>query len=665
MQRVNITSIQSHAVLVMAVCWAVGSCRPAIAQSTFPLQQTEVEERGAAVEQERDLQFVAMPKGKRTSRQTGNSSVLPRGGSMSLPFFDDFSTPSLPNAEGVGYELYHRWADTSARITQTFAVGAPTIGVATMDGLDATGYPYSFVDVNTPGWCDTLTSLPLALNGYFPESNVHVMFYVEGGGLGNAPEPFEDKLILEFKSVDDVSGEVFWTEVWSTDSVSSVSFERVFVPVDQPMHLTNGFQFRFRNYGAMGGNVDLWHIDYVLLNDQIDPETFEVVSEVAIMRPENTLLRDFTRMPWTHFQENPVFFMRDSLTLLQRNLSTTQADNVFTGFSVRYEDNTMEFPNFFQNTNVLPESVFTTGMYIGSNPQGDDFVFDDTVNDTCAIFDVSFWESSIGLLHTEKVGVVDNDSIAFQQVFSNDYAYDDGSAEKAYSLTATGGKLAVRFPIAEPDTLLGLAIHFTPYYTNSDLETFLLRAWSDSSGMPAQQLGENYEFHTPQYFTDGYDLFAFYAYDDPIPVDGIVHVGLVQANDAMLNFGLDKNTNANLGEVHYQLGLGGSWISSEIPGTVMIRPVLRAGKEEIWSAIEEPNGLDRALYVYPNPSAAGTLNAVVQLPGNWELWNVHGQRVDAGNWVAPGLHSISTINRAPGIYILQHSEGFSARVLIQ
>ena len=73
------------------------------------------------------------------------------------------------------------------------------------------------------------------------------------GGLGNAPEPFEDKLILEFKSVDDVSGEVFWTEVWSTDSVSSVSFERVFVPVDQPMHLTNGFQFRFRNYGAMGG----------------------------------------------------------------------------------------------------------------------------------------------------------------------------------------------------------------------------------------------------------------------------------------------------------------------------------------------------------------------------------------------------------------------------
>ena len=140
--------------------------------------------------------------------------------------------------------MYHRWMDVSARRTQTFALNAPTIGVATLDGLDATGYPYSFVDVNTSGWCDTLTSMPLALNGYSAESNVHLMFYVQGGGLGNAPDPFEDQLILEFKSVDDVTGEVFWTEVWSTDSVSTDSFERFFVPVDQPMHLSNGFQFR-------------------------------------------------------------------------------------------------------------------------------------------------------------------------------------------------------------------------------------------------------------------------------------------------------------------------------------------------------------------------------------------------------------------------------------
>ena len=666
MNRLETPSIDFRSWLVMAFLGAISAGNSTNAQVSETLMEQTSGISGALNEGERDLQFVPIPRNENAPRGLNSEhALLARGGSLALPFFDDFSTPSLPNAQGAGFELYHRWTDESARLTQTYAVSAPTIGVATLDGLDATGYPYSFVDVNTPGWCDTLTSVPLALNGYSAESNVHLMFYVQGGGLGNAPEPLEDQLILEFKSVDDVSGEVFWTEVWSVDSVSVDSFDRFFVPVDQPMHLSNGFQFRFRNYGAMGGNVDLWHIDYVLLNDQLDPSTFEIASEVAISRPENTLLRDFTRIPWTHFQENPAFFMRDSLTLLQRNLSTTQADNVFTGFSVRYEEEIMEYPNFFQNTNVLPESVFTTGMYIGSNPQGEDFVFDEGVNDSCAVFDVSLWQSSIGLLHTEKEGVMDNDSIVFQQVFANDYAYDDGTAEKAYSLTAIGGKLAMRFPIAEQDTLLGLAIHFTPYYTNSDLETFLLRAWSDSAGVPGEELAENFQFHTPQYFTDGYDLFAFYAYDQPIPVDGIIHVGLVQANDAMLNFGLDKNTNANLGEVHYQLGLGGSWISSEIPGSVMIRPVLRAGKSETWSSIGESIDEDKKLLVFPNPSSAGELRVSVQSAGHWSCTHIQGQVVAQGQWRTPGLHSISTMDFTPGMYILRHSEGFSARVLIQ
>jgi hypothetical protein len=650
-------------VLFLGVCAHGSGQLPESYSGNLPVAATD------KIEYERDLECVPVPSYLQSSSRKmdgfASESGAARGGSLTLPFFDDFSTPSLPNANGVGFELYHRWVDSSARLTQTYALNPPTIGVATLDGLDATGYPYNFVNVNSPGWCDTLTSMPLALNGYFPESNIHLMFYVQGGGLGNAPEPNQDKLILEFKAVDDVTGDALWTEVWSTDSVSNDSFERYFVPVDQPMHLSNGFQFRFRNYGALGGNVDLWHIDYLLLNDGIDPATFEVASEVAILQPEHTLLRDFTRMPWLHFVENPAFFMRDSLTLFQRNLSATQADNVSTGFSVRYNQEIQNFPNFFQNTNVLPESVFTTGMYIGSNPQGSDFAFDEGVNDSCAVFDVSCWQSSIGLLHTEKEGVMDNDSIVFQQVFANDYAYDDGTAEKAYSLTASGAKLAIRFPIAEPDTLLGLAIHFTPFYNNADLETFLLRAWTDSAGFPAEEMGENFQFQTPQYFTEGYDLFAFYEYDQPIPVDGIIHVGLIQANDALLNFGLDKNTNANIGEVHYQLGLGGAWISSEIQGTVMIRPVLRAGKTETWTSVSEWSDRTKDMVVYPNPSERGEITVSVEERGDWTCWNGRGRMIAQGQWATAGLHVISTADWSPGVYVLRHSEGFSARVLIQ
>ena len=623
---------------------------------------TGVLEAQNSVPNERESDLIAVPFDEMTRSEISGAA---RGGALSLPFFDDFSTPSMPGPGFEGFEAYQRWEVGSARITRTYALQPPTIGCATLEGLDRFGYPYSFVEVNTPGWADTLTSLPIALNGYFPESNIHLMFFVQAGGRGNAPDEGEDELVLEFKSTDDVTGEVIWTEVWSADSASTTAFDRHFVAVDQFQWLDNDFQFRFRNWGALAGNVDLWHLDYILLDDQIDPETFQVVSEVAIVEPVNTFLRDYTRMPWNQFAANPTFYMRDSLQIQQRNLSTTQADNIQSGFSVAFETDAQTYPSPFQNTNVQPESMFTTPLYLGTNPQGEDFVFDTNVNDSCATFDVAVWQSSIGLLHTEKVGVPDNDSITFEQVFINDYAYDDGTAEKAYALTAAGGKLAMRFTLEVPDTLLGLAIHFTPYYYNAGSETFLLRAWTDSSGLPGTEMGENYQFQTPNYFTDGYDVFAYYAYDEPIPVSGSFHVGTVQASDAMLNFGLDKNTNANAGQLHYQLGLGGSWLNSDIEGSVMIRPILRANKSEVWTGLARPQQSLDPLRVYPNPSRTGEVWVEVRTEGNWQMWSVSGMEVGRGAWLVPGTHRLAVGGLAPGIYILTSAGHAPQRLVIE
>ena len=624
-----------------------------------------------SAERESDLIMVPMDShGERVEQVAHRHPLNERGGAISLPFFDDFSTPSMPGPGFAEFEMYQRWEEGSARITQTYALNAPTIGTATLEGLDRDGYPYSFTNVNTPGWADTLTSLPIALNGYFPESNVHLMFYVQGGGRGNAPEPGTDQLILEFKSTDDVSGEVFWTEVWASTEVFTDEFDRVFVPVNEAQWLDNDFQFRFRNWGALGGNVDLWHLDYILLDDQIDPSTFEVFSEVAIVEPVNTFLREYTRMPWNHFVPNPEFYMRDSLVVKQRNLSATQSDNVETGFSVDYIDSVEVIPNLFQNTQVLPQSQFTTPLYLGSDQDGQTvYTYNVSSDDSCAIWDVSVWQSSIGLLHTEKVGVPDNDSIIFQQVFLNDFAYDDGTAEKAYALTAAGASLAVGFSLEVPDTLLGLAIHFTPYYTNVDDEVFLLRAWEDSAGFPGAELVDSQEFQsfqTPQYFNDGYDLFAYYPYDDPIPVSGTIHVGMVQSGDAELNFGLDKNTNANAGHLHYKLGLGGAWANSDIEGSVMIRPVLRANKQETWTDVAwTGNPHPQQLHSYPNPISNGTVQVEIPDAGGWTLYNNSGQVLQSGFWPAPGTYRISLESLSAGMYLLRSDSGQSVRLLLE
>ncbi len=640
----------------------------AITGGTFLTANAQID-----VPAERELDLMMVPMGTSNERISQTNGRIPsntRGGAISLPFFDDFSTPSMPGPGFAGFELYQRWEAGSARITQTYALNAPTIGTATLEGLDRFGYPYNFSEVNTPGWADTLTSLPIALNGYFPDSDVHLMFYVQGGGRGNAPEAETDQLVLEFKSTDDVSGEVFWTEVWTSDTIYVDEFERVFVPVNEAQWLDNGFQFRFRNWGALGGNVDLWHLDYILLDDQINPATFEVFSEVAIVEPVTTFLREYTRMPWNHFIPNPGLYMRDSVIIKQRNLSATQSDNVEAGFSVDYIDSVDVVPNSFQTTQVLPQSIFSTQLYLGSDQDGDEtYVYNVSADDSCAIWDISVWQSSIGLLHTEKVGVPDNDSIIFQQVFLNDFAYDDGSAEKAYALTAAGASLAVDFSLEVPDTLLGLAIHFTPYYTNSDDEVFLLRAWQDSAGVPGMELVDSQQFQsfqTPQYFNDGFDLFAFYPYDEPIPVSGTIHVGIVQSGDAELNFGLDKNTNANAGHLHYQLGLNGAWTNSDIEGSVMIRPVLRANKQETWTDIAwSENSLAPQLHAYPNPISNGMVQVEVPAAQGWTLYNASGQVLQSGYWSSPGTYRLNLQRLSTGMYVLRTDSGQYARLLLE
>jgi hypothetical protein len=611
-------------------------------------------------EQERDLVVVPMDAPNPARRAEGAS----RGGALSLPFFDDFSTPSMPGVGFEGFEAYQRWEEGSARITTTYSLNAPTIGCATLDGLDRTGYPYNFVEVNTPDWADTLTSLPIALNGYFPQSNIHLMFYVQGGGRGNAPEPGQDELVLEFKSQDDVTGEVIWTEVWSTDSVSTDAFERVFVPVDEFQWLDNAFQFRFRNWGALAGNVDLWHLDYILLDDQIDPLTFEVQSEVAIVEP----CQHFFASVHTHAME-PLHAQSCLLHAGQLGDGTTEFEpisggqhrkRVFHCIQRRGSDLSKSFPKHQRPARGSVHYAHLPGQQ--SPRRGLRFRYG--VSDTTAVFDVAVWQSSIGLLHTEKVGVPDNDSITFQQVFDIDFAYDDGTAEKAYALTAAGGKLAMRYALEVPDTLLGLAIHFTPYYNNADDETFLLRAWADSSGLPGEELGENYQFHTPEYFTDGFDIFAYYSYDDPIAVEGTIHVGLVQGSEAMLNFGLDKNTNANAGQLHYQLGVGGAWLNSDIQGTVMIRPVLRAGMADSWVTVNEGQE-PGAFQVFPNPVTQGELNIQVVSAANWTLYDATGRVAQQGAWTQPGLHTINLTAAPRGTYILADEMGRRARILVQ
>ncbi len=515
-------------------------------------------------------------------------------GSLTLPFFDDFSTFSQPTDDPEIPVDMQRWSDLGAYINCTYAIDPPTIGTVTLDGLNLNGYPYNFTP-DAYGPADTLTSLPIDLSGFSPEDQVYLTFFYQGGGYGNSPDP-QDSLVVEFYAP--IGGEDPWFHAWSIPGEETDGFQQVFIPVDDNLFLDDGFRFRFRNYATLSGNLDHWNIDYVFLNDNIDPENFDFF-EVAFVNCPNTLLQDYTAMPWTHFQTNPPQFMRQNISTLQRNLSNTQADNVTSGFKVAYEDQVDDFQNDFSIVVVQPDETFTTDYAINSAPN--DFVFDASVSDTTATFEVSFYEDKIGILFEEKIGVPNNDSLVFHQVFQNYYAYDDGSAERGYSLNVPGGRVAMQYSIAGPDTIYGIFVHFTPIQSDNSLENFILRLYGNNGGQPGDELIENFQFKSPVYFTDTRNTFAYYEFDDPVEVDGTIYIGFVQDSETELNIGLDKNTNANPSRLYYQLGLGTQWQQSAIQGSLMLRPVFKAGMTNLWNGIDEEMPLTFTLY--PNPAS--------------------------------------------------------------
>lgn len=127
---------------------------------------------------------------------------------VKLPFLEDFSNYT-------GYPSSRLWMDAYAYVNRSFAIYPPSIGVATLDALDADGKVYAHASRDAfPA--DTLTSCCIRLDSNFAQhrpmnvgDSLYFSFYYQPAGgcsnipavewerIGDAPE-LNDKLILEF-----------------------------------------------------------------------------------------------------------------------------------------------------------------------------------------------------------------------------------------------------------------------------------------------------------------------------------------------------------------------------------------------------------------------------------------------------------------------------------
>ena len=548
-----------------------------------------------------------------------------------------------PPDTGIVSAYNSKWVDNYIYINSTYPVDPITIGVATFDGLNELGKPYNeFSDPLGHGIADYLTSKPIDLNKTILDS-VYLSFYYQPQGYGNDPQA-EDSLVLEFFSPQKRE----WNHIWSTAGKSLDQFRQVLIFIDNPEYLLKGFQFRFKNYATLSGNLDHWNVDYVRLDDQRNAGDSVVYLDMAHVYSTSSILNSYQAMPWKHFLNDTIAQLSDSLIMVVSN-----NDSGTVNLNYEHQFNT-PFDSVFaapivNNLNV--QSYEQIGSfrkadqmdYLCYSPSDNCFF----PNQDSAVIEV------MSILNVANDPNRNNDTLRIHQEFYNYYAYDDGSAEAAYGLNANGAKLAYRFNINTTDTLRAIDIHFSQVMEDVTEEFFYLTVWSS---LDPEIIVYQQSFQTP-YYEDSLNKFHTYLLDDQLILNGTFYIGWVQTSSEMLNVGFDKNNDAS-SQLYYNAS--GTWLNSIIDGAVMMRPLFGdtiypyVGIDENQSFVIDQNDF----ILFPNPTSNKfyittnnqyNQNTIGEI--NVELYNLYGQLVNSFNSVTDTGIDVSKFPK--GVYLVK------------
>ncbi|HZH85988.1 MAG TPA: T9SS type A sorting domain-containing protein [Brumimicrobium sp.] len=497
------------------------------------------------------------------------------------------------------------WLNDQAYHNYRFAYKPWSLGVVTFDGLDEYGYPYNFGSaINATA--DTLLAKPLDLSANTPGDSIYFSFLYQKEGFGDVPEADKDSLFLEFYSPTTE----MWKRVWRTEGGTTTDFKVAHIPIVNTNYLQKGFQFRFINFGSLAGALDHFHIDYVELR-ALSGYQDTLFKDFAIVYPISTLLKDYISVPWKHYRNHPSGKMSDEVNVTVRNGSELTENNQNGTVNIYHKE--VLQGNFTLNASALsggninysPRTTYTSIHDFSSG-----YAYDHTLtNDTLAYFDYE------GIAEAQFPNIPINDSTFGRQVFENYYAYDDGTAEKAYGVTGVQGLLAYQFKAYQADSLVGIQIHFVPSVVDVSNNLFLLTVWGDNNGRPGAVLYEDEFFYPRQpIYTNRRNKFKTYFFKDTmrVGVNETFYIGMRQIDEDRLNIGFDANHD-NSDKIFWSVDGGGNWYNASFPGSVMMRPLITS-KMDYQLGVKQhiAESVDYDFTIYPNPS-----NSIV----NFEVTN--------------------------------------------
>ncbi|MBA3648254.1 MAG: T9SS type A sorting domain-containing protein [Chitinophagales bacterium] len=510
---------------------------------------------------------------------------------VGLPFFDDFSYgyyTVFPNPE--------LWEDQQAYINTTFPLNPPSLGVATLDGLNQFGNPYDTVSFNnnSVGPADTLTSVPLLLGSISSADSVYLSFLFEPGGLGDPPNSADynlangfsglgDSLVLEFR---DNAG--FWRHIWAKDGKPLQGdfrpdlFQNVIIALRDSFFFYDGFQFRFRNYATLIGNFDQWHIDYVKLNTNRNRND-TIIPDVAVQYVPASILANYQSMPWNQFQNYQSSEKASSEVLAVQNNNPIQENTSAQFLATEINTNTFIYSSTEVSKNLQPlaSTTYNLESFPIQNFDGDSIVIQS-----------KYWLSP----NPSGNAVLVNDTVSRNQVFSNYLAYDDGSAEYRYELSGSPAFLAQQYHVNQPDSISAIGINFQ--YSTIDLRQTLISLiiWKnifDDDTLFREDL-------LRAVYTNQTGGFSLYRLSRPVAVSDTFYIGWQQSgftNEVSIDVGFDKNDISN--NLLF-INDDGTWRNSLFPGTVMMRPYF-GNDIPFGVGIDETHKEYAEYKIFPNP----------------------------------------------------------------
>lgn len=547
------------------------------------------------------------------------------------------------------------WLDSYAFHNYTMAYNPWSIGVATFDGLDENGFPYA-IGTTTSGPADYLTSKPIDMSGVSSADSVYFSFLYQAQGLCDAPEA-GDSLYLQFYE----KGTDQWNDIWTGGGLTAdTSFDFAHILIDSSIYFNDYFQFRFYNRGGLSGSLDHYHLDYVNVR-ALSGYQDTLFKDYTLVYPVNSLLKDYTSVPWDHYKNNFSGKISDAVRLVVRNGSNIAENNSLNGsVDVSYSGTpegsfTLLGPNLSNGSlNYAPRTTyysyhdFSAGYHYDETKTGDEEIFD--------------FQTNVAAQFPNFTG---NDSLVEQQVFSNYYSYDDGSAELSYGPTGAQSELAVQYTPYEADSVIGAMIHFLPSVDDVSNKLFLLTLWDDNGGEPGAVLYQDDVFfpRQPVYEYDR-NVFRYYFFQDTmkVHVDGTFYIGWKQLDPDRLGVGLDMNIPNGDKTFISTVASGFTWDQSQFNGSVMIRPIFSTSLDPTLGIESTENrSLQTEVRLVPNPAKTSfkvDLDGVpyqgvqvVDLTGK-EIITTSEKQIDVANWQS-GVYLVRVIGTNQTVKLLK------------